>query len=284
MKNRYNFKEKRIIGLLLAYFVLLAGFTESEQKIFTPGQVWLDNNNNHINAHGGGMLYVKDEGKYYWFGEHKTEGTKGNLAQVGVHCYSSEDLYNWKDEGIVLSVMPENSGSEIERGCIIERPKVIFNSKTKKYVMWFHLELKNKGYSNALSGVAISNKVTGPYTYLKSVRPNAGFWPLNYPDSLKEKEPKTQGIIFNGAQLPFPSNELNLVKRDFEKGQMARDMTLFVDEDDRLIIFILQKKTAPCILPYSMKVILNIPENISEFLLTVLWKHLQCLKEAENTT
>lgn len=46
----------------------------------------------HINAHGGGILRVGDT--YYWFGEHKTEGSAGNLAQVGVHCYSSKDLYN----------------------------------------------------------------------------------------------------------------------------------------------------------------------------------------------
>ena len=31
--------------------------------------------------------------------------------------------------------MPEVSGSDIEKGCILERPKVIYNAKTKKYVM-----------------------------------------------------------------------------------------------------------------------------------------------------
>lgn len=69
---------------------------------FNPGQEWLDNNGTHINAHGGGILFHKD--KYYWYGEHKISGEAGNKAQVGVHVYSSDDLYNWIDEGIALQV------------------------------------------------------------------------------------------------------------------------------------------------------------------------------------
>lgn len=76
-----------------------------------------------LNAHGGGILRIGDT--YYWFGEHKTEGSAGNLAQVGVHCYSSKDLYNWKDEGIALSVVLDDTTSHIAKGCVLERPKVI---------------------------------------------------------------------------------------------------------------------------------------------------------------
>ena len=126
---------------LLFLIVALYGCGEEKRYTsFTPGELWLDNNDIHINAHGGGILY--DKGVYYWFGEHKIEGKAGNQAHVGVHCYSSKDLYNWKDEGIALAVKPEGSGSDIEKGCILERPKVIYNTKTKKYVMWFHLEPK----------------------------------------------------------------------------------------------------------------------------------------------
>jgi len=101
---------------------------------FHPGSKWLDTNGVLINAHGGGLLF--DGGKYWWFGEHKLEGRKGNSAWVGVHAYSSDDLYNWSDEGIVLKVSDDPS-SEITAGCVLERPKVIFNAKTGKYVMWF---------------------------------------------------------------------------------------------------------------------------------------------------
>ena len=141
--------------------LLVAGLFSCQEgkryQSFKPGEIWLDNTEVHINAHGGGILY--DGGRYYWFGEHKTEGEAGNRANVGVHCYSSDDLYNWIDEGIALAVEPEGSGSPIEKGCILERPKVIHNAKTGKYVMWFHLEPKGMGYRGAQSGVAVSDRV-----------------------------------------------------------------------------------------------------------------------------
>src|SRR5437764_897807 len=69
---------------------------------FTPGAPWPDSGGTPINAHGGGFLHHK--GVYYWFGEHKIAGPAGNQAHVGVHAYSSRDLYNWRDEGIALGV------------------------------------------------------------------------------------------------------------------------------------------------------------------------------------
>jgi unsaturated chondroitin disaccharide hydrolase len=131
---------------------------------FRPGDVWTDNNGTPINAHGGGVLYSSN--KYYWFGE-----KRGRVASEGVSVYSSDDLYNWKNEGIALALEGDTS-SEISRGCIIERPKVIYNEKTHKYVMWFHLELKRQGYRAARAAVAVSDKVSGPYKYLGSFRPN----------------------------------------------------------------------------------------------------------------
>lgn len=134
-------------------------------SFFRPGAIWPDNNGVHINAHGGGMVVV---GKtIYWFGEHKIH----NSAEVGVHCYSSRDMYNWKDEGIALAVS-DDPKSDIAKGCILERPKVIYNRKTRKYVMWFHLELKGQGYGAARTGVAVANKVTGPYKFIESFRPD----------------------------------------------------------------------------------------------------------------
>ena len=178
------------------FFVSFLLFISCEQstKSFKPGELWLDNNRVHINAHGGGFIFSNDT--YYWFGEHKTEGKQGNKANVGVHCYSSKDLYNWKDEGIVLSVS-EDTTSLIVKGCIIERPKVIYNAKNKQFVMWFHHELKGKGYDAAMTGVAVSNEVTGPYTYLKSVNPNKGKWPLHFqglPGNFQICNPSEKGI------------------------------------------------------------------------------------------
>ena len=98
---------------------------------FRPGELWLDNNGVHINAHGGGVLFHDDV--YYWFGEHKIAGEAGNAAHVGVHVYSSRDLYNWTDAGIALTVS-DDPHSPISRGCILERPKVIYNPRTKQFV------------------------------------------------------------------------------------------------------------------------------------------------------
>lgn len=218
-------------ALLFTTLLFCIGNIEAQSSgRIVPGALWPDNNGKHINAHGGGMLHYRDT--YYWFGEHKTEGEAGNLANVGVHVYSSQNLVDWKDEGIALSVL-EDTNSLLVKGCVIERPKVIYNAKTKTFVMWFHHELKGQGYKAALTGIAISDKVTGPYRYIKSVNPNAGKWPLNFPDSLKkmDPEPSLNGISLQSAEGQKIVREGYFLRRDFAKGQMARDMTLFVDDD-----------------------------------------------------
>jgi hypothetical protein len=132
-------------------------------------------------------------------------------------------LYNWKDDGIALPVSNDPS-SDIVKGSVIERPKVVYNKQTKKFVMWFHLELKGKSYSAARAGVAVADKVTGPYIFIKSYRPNAGIMPIytaDVPDSEKLdcKTPKNKSDGF--------------FCRDFAGGQMARDMTVYVDDDHK---------------------------------------------------
>jgi hypothetical protein len=208
--------------------------TQTNRDSFHPGELWPDEKGTHINAHGGGLLV--DGGVTYWFGEHKTEGEAGNLAQVGVRVYSSTDLYHWKDEGIALAVS-EDPRSEITRGCVIERPKVLFNRKTGQYVMWFHLEFKGEGYRSARAGVAVADRPAGPYTYLHALRVNPGIWPENAPESqrrpLSEQE---HGWLRDspgeGGHRLSSSDFANLVmRRDFAVGQMSRDMTLFLDSD-----------------------------------------------------
>lgn len=178
------------------------------------------------NAHGGGFLWHK--GRYYWYGEHKSNHT--SAALVGITCYSSANLKDWRYEGIVLPVT-EQPGSDIERGCIMERPKVIYNAATRKFVMWFHLELKGRGYSAARAAVAVANKPTGPFTFLRSGRVNAGRWPALLdtaramalrPESYKTWwTPEWHRAITHGL----------FVRRDLAEGQMSRDMTLYVDDD-----------------------------------------------------
>ena len=199
---------------------------------FENARLWPDDKGVHINAHGGGLLF--HDGTYYWYGEHKIAGKAGNAAHVGVHVYSSRDLYNWKDAGVALAVS-DDPASDITKECVLERPKVIFNAKTGKYVMWFHLELKGQGYKAARSGVAVADAPTGPFTYLHSERPDAGVWPVNVTDEQKaalQTVEQMKGRTFSGG----PNEETpkhSILARDFAGGQMARDMNLFVDNDQQ---------------------------------------------------
>lgn len=221
-----KFKSRLIIILMLCFYIGIAQTKKLEN--FYPGELWKDSDGVHINAHGGGILYQK--GIYYWFGEHKGST---NDARVGVTCYSSKDLYNWKNEGVALHVSSDPN-SQITSGSVIERPKVIYNKKTKKYVMWFHLEFKNEGYKAARTGVAISDYALGPYKFIRSYRPNAGNWPMNnfkeeWKKTIKDEDklewwtPKWRKAVEEGL----------FVRRDFTNGQMARDMQLFVDDDGK---------------------------------------------------
>ncbi len=216
-------------SLFFLLLIILETAGKNAAQTIKPGELWPDNNGVHINAHGGGVLF--HEGIYYWFGEHKIEGKKGNQAWVGVHCYSSKNLTDWKDEGIALSVSKDPE-SPIVEGCIIERPKVIYNAATQKFVMWFHLELKGQGYKAAKTGLAVADNVTGPYTFVKAENPNAGKWPVNYPGEQKAKSFPSNLKSWSDEWIQAVRDGM-LMQRDFKKGQMARDMALYVDDDGK---------------------------------------------------
>lgn len=144
---------------------------------FHPGRVWLDTDGNPIQAHGGGILYDENSRMYYWYGEYKEGPTyhfgEKRIARVdviGVGCYSSKNLWSWKFEGIVLSADENNESHDLHKSNVLERPKVIFNSNTGKYVMWMHID--NGAYTKASIGVAISDRPSGPFSYLYSKRPH----------------------------------------------------------------------------------------------------------------
>jgi len=204
-------------------------------KEFKPGQIWLDTNGNQINAHGGGIL--KYENTYYWYGEHKIDGELGNHAWVGIHVYSSTDLYNWKDEGLAFSI-DENLNEDIVPNCIIERPKVLYCRKTGKFVMWFHYERgRRPGITSQLgaaSGVAVSDSPVSGFKLLHIIRPNKKKWPVNVDKRLQDTDliAKTKDVY---RTLRHDENELtpqcSVLGMEFEEGQQARDFTLFLDDD-----------------------------------------------------
>ncbi len=220
-------KPNFLFAALAFAFVVALNAARADEPLasFRPGQIWNDTSGKPINAHGGGVLFI--DGVYYWYGEFKEGRTY--LSQVnkswggtrviagGVACYSSTNLYDWKNEGLVLPSVAEDPDHDLACENVIERPKVIYNARTKKFVMWLHQD--SPDYAAAHAGVAVSDSPTGTFKYLGSFRPNAGVWPMNV--TAKDKQPSVT----------------NFLARDFQSGQMARDMTLFVDDDGKAYQF-----------------------------------------------
>ncbi len=170
---------KKLLLLLLAVFALATtcAFAQKKHKHIVPKEVWTDTEGNAINAHGGGIMYHK--GRYYWYGEYKVGKTVlpewatwecRRTDVAGVSCYSSKDLLNWKFEGVVLKPVPDDPQHDLHPSKVVERPKVVYNKKTRKFVMWLHAD--SPDYSMAAAGVAVSDSPTGPFEYLGSFRPN----------------------------------------------------------------------------------------------------------------
>ena len=222
---------KRLLVCCLTLWIGMTVLSAQSLESIEPGKKWLDTKGEHINAHGGGVLFY--EGKYYWYGENRPE--RGFTTKVGVEVYSSTDLMNWTYEGVALAVSEED-GHDIERGCIMERPKVVYNDKTKKFVMLFHLELKGKGYAAARVGFAVSDTPTGPFRFIRSLRPNAGQWPKDFSEKDIKKAKKLNPSDYKEWWTPQWRKAVNtglLLARDVPGGQMSRDMTVFVDDDGK---------------------------------------------------
>ena len=148
---------------------------------FRPGQVWCDTDGNPIQAHGGGVLW--HAGVYYWYGENKDAPNSpaspdneelnapplNRVDVIGVSCYSSRDLLHWKNEGVVLPAVPGDPAHDLHPSRVAERPKVVFNPRTRQFVMWLHVD--DATYQYARAGVAVADRPQGPFVYRGSVRP-----------------------------------------------------------------------------------------------------------------
>ncbi len=155
--------------------------------MFENGKMWFDDKGDPIQAHGG--MIMEHQGTWYWYGEHKgapnCPGTT-RVDVIGISCYSSKDLQSWHYEGLALDVKNSAPDSVMKPENVCERPKVLFNEKTRKFVMWVHLD--SSDYTFAGVGVAVADAPQGPFTMIREMQPNR---------------------------------------------QDSRDMTLFVDQDNR---------------------------------------------------
>lgn len=152
---------KKVLSIILLFIgIVVCGYGATPEKLLkklTNGAPMHDTQGNVINAHGGGFLKIGEY--YYWIGENRRKG-------VYVSCYRSKDLVNWEFRGDLLT---RESAPELDRANI-ERPKVVYNEKTGKYVMWMHYEYNND-YSFARAAIAWSDDIEKPFTYIKSFRP-----------------------------------------------------------------------------------------------------------------
>ena len=148
------------LGLALFGALATAGPAQAAPQKITNGTQFTDPSGNPVHAHGGGVLKVGSY--YYWFGEHRNADNTFRY----VDAYRSTDLKNWEFRNHVLT---EASAPELATANI-ERPKVMYNASTGRFVMWMHKE-NGTDYSEARAAVAVSDTVDGNYTWKGSFRP-----------------------------------------------------------------------------------------------------------------
>ena len=147
------------IRLLIGFIILVNLTMNAQWTTITNGLLWKDDNGNAVQAHGSGYIKVGDT--WYMVGEDRNSGG------VGVNMYSSKDLVTWTFENKIIS---QNTCEQLANGeRFIERPKIIYNEKTKKYVVWLHYE--GEAYAPAEAGVFYCDKINGNYSFHKGFRP-----------------------------------------------------------------------------------------------------------------
>ena len=134
--------------------------SEKDWVRVTNGNLWLTAQGDTIQAHAPGFLKIKDT--WYMVGE-----DRGREWRPDVNLYSSKDLQNWTFEKKII----ENGVTSPELGTrrMIERAKLLYNKKTKRYVVWCHWESSNYGASEA--ACFSSPNINGPYRMEWSGRP-----------------------------------------------------------------------------------------------------------------
>jgi len=170
---------------------------------FHPGQPWLDTNGKRIHAHGGSIFY--ENGRYYWYGENK-EKTTGldSIWHWGIRCYASSDLYNWDDLGLIIPPEPDDPASTMHPSKCVDRPHIIYNRKTGKYVCW--LKVMSVGCT-----VLTADALLGPYTIV-----HEGLWPLGMEPGDFDLGTLTQNIPHLKDLTGVTLNTTNLTLEEIE--------------------------------------------------------------------
>lgn len=156
-------------SLLLFVWVCSSAYSQT----IVSGTPWNDQNGVNVQGHGGNIIQVGST--FYWFGENKIGENASNDPFQSVRCYSSSDMVRWK---FVSDALTRRESGDLGPHGIVERPKVLYNALTRKYVMYMHID--NDHYGIGKVGVATSRTVSGPYKYLGSFYPSGlQCWDMN---------------------------------------------------------------------------------------------------------
>jgi len=139
----------------------------AEAGLIRNHTIWRDAEGQPIDCHEGAIIRVGDT--FHWYGRvyaanpEGIYGTGGMQYRCGFIYYSSTDLVNRTNRGMILTY-PES-------GWLTEgtwhRPRMIYHAPTKKYVLWFFR--LQKAYPPP-PVVATADAPTGPFTVLGQVK------------------------------------------------------------------------------------------------------------------
>ena len=80
------------------------------------------------------IIYHND--KYYLYGSNKEFSYGKGIWHWGIKMYESEDLYNWKEVGIIIPPNETDESSPLHPSKAMDAPCIIYNAKTQKWVCW----------------------------------------------------------------------------------------------------------------------------------------------------
>jgi beta-xylosidase len=164
-----NMKSALVFKLLVLSVLGLTAYAANKTPVAsTPATIvngvnWLDTKGKLIAAHEGDI--ARFDGVFYWYGSSYANNPQGRFRMTagpvwnGVQVYSSTDLKNWTYKGVCLP-RPKNGFGKLGA---TGRAHVIYNEKTKKYVMWYRWFLAMPA---SFLMVAVADHPEGPFTSL----------------------------------------------------------------------------------------------------------------------
>ncbi len=164
-----------------AYLALTANTALAQIKIFNKngGQITrFSTVGNAVDAHDGEIGYF--DGTYYLYGTSYDCGFQwGNKGApfCGFKVYSSKHMNNWTDRGYLFDATTTVWQTRCDGktyGCF--RPHVIYNQKTKLYVLWINVYDNRVGYRVFTSKTPVGpfNEVAEPHLAVNTDMPVAG--------------------------------------------------------------------------------------------------------------